>query len=75
MPITFRAIENIVEIIFPSEICNAIPVDEGYYRFVSKKYTLYWIFYNIILANRFAKIISASPLDSNTISSVVKVIQ
>jgi len=47
----------------------------GNSSFVSEKYTLYWIFYDIILTNRFAKIISANPLDSNTISSVVKVIQ
>lgn len=75
MPITFRAVQNIVEIIFPSEICNVIPVDEGYCRFVSEKYTLYWIFYDIILANRVANVISANPLASNTITSVIRITQ
>jgi hypothetical protein len=52
-----------------------IPVDEGYCRFVSEKYTLYWIFYDIILANRVAKVISANPLASNTITSVIRITQ
>jgi hypothetical protein len=52
-----------------------IPVDEGYCRFFSEKYTLYWIFHNIILAKRVAKIISGKPLESNAISSVMEVIQ